>query len=403
MEDEVSLGQKAFELQDRKETLSTVYDDIKNETKLLKDEDPLVPTGSAATNPRSIHYKPKTEAEKTSFNNLITEELALRGLPLTGRSKARKARLRRMLETEQSIRKLLNQLEHGKDQDSALFLLLQAIPCILHMENHVALKIFCMLLILGLSNAKAGIIFTDVTSESERILRFIDEVSSVVNRVILGDDRNPANWRVPIDNENMRNQMKEIGDITMSNVKTRQVMENLKEMIEICIPQQEQKDDWYYILPQINRAFVISRKKEDFTDADIVEFQKNVDEFFQVWVRMFGKGAITNYIHMLSAGHVSQYMTKWRNLFRYSQQGWESLNSLLKTFYFCRTQRGGTTGRGKGDKTKLLPIGRWLQRRLLWLCGHDRESIKSFLEENEIDATGLLVGGDDKLDLSKVL
>ena len=73
-------------------------------------------------------------------------------------------------------------------------------------------------------------------SEMEWVTHFIEGVSSMVNWVILGDERNPANWRVPIDNENKRNHLKEIGDIMMSNVKTQKVMENLKEIIEVCIP-----------------------------------------------------------------------------------------------------------------------------------------------------------------------
>ena len=85
---------------------------------------------------------------------------------------------------------------------------------------------------------------------------------------------------------------------------------------------------------------------------------------------------------MMSSGHLSMYLRRWKNLYRHSQQGWEAFNSLLKTFYFRRTQRGGTSNAGKGRKSRLLPIGRWLQRRVIWLCGYDGEYIESWINDN---------------------
>jgi hypothetical protein len=43
---------------------------------------------------------------------------------------------------------------------------------------------------------------------------------------------------------------------------------------------------------------------------------------------------VTNYIHMIGSGHVAVYLYKWKNLYQYLQQGWEAINSLIKTFFF---------------------------------------------------------------------
>ena len=91
--------------------------------------------------------------------------------------------------------------------------------------------------------------------------------------------------------------------------------------------------------------------------------------------------------------HFAYYLKEWKNLYRYSQQGWESLNSLIKSFYFHRTQRGGhgATVRlqtiddmsdvvlnsddfedgFKSHKSRAKSIAKWLQRRLIWLS-YDR-------------------------------
>jgi hypothetical protein len=47
------------------------------------------------------------------------------------------------------------------------------------------------------------------------------------------------------------------------------------------------------------------RPKEDFDTEAIVRFQQDADKFFQTWVTLHGIEGITNYIHMLSSGHMS--------------------------------------------------------------------------------------------------
>ena len=87
--------------------------------------------------------------------------------------------------------------------------------------------------------------------------------------------------------------------------------------------------------------------------------------FFQLWVNLHQHEGVTNYIHVLGAGHVKEYMREWGSLNKFSQQGWESLNALIKAFFFRRTNRGGGN---QNEKSKLVPIAKLLQRRLMWLC-----------------------------------
>ena len=77
--------------------------------------------------------------------------------------------------------------------------------------------------------------------------------------------------------------------------------------------------------------------------------------FFQLWVQLHGRDGVTNYVHMIGSGHMLEYMKRWGNLTKYSQQGWEALNKLIKLFFFQRTNKGG--GCSSGAKSKLIPIG----------------------------------------------
>jgi len=82
---------------------------------------------------------------------------------------------------------------------------------------------------------------------------------------------------------------------------------------------------------------------------------------------------------MIGAGHMSDYLLTSRNLYRHSQQGWENLNHLLKTFFFRCTARGGAGNAGLGSKNRLLPIAKWLQRRLVFSCGFQHEDILKYI------------------------
>ena len=95
-----------------------------------------------------------------------------------------------------------------------------------------------------------------------------------------------------------------------------------------------------------------------------------------------GVEGMTNYIHLLGAGHDSYYLKKYRNLYRYSNQSWERLNKRVKRFYLQRTQRGGH-GKfaGKDDTNALVcqhtkPIARWLQRVIMWNTGLGEKHFK---------------------------
>jgi hypothetical protein len=52
---------------------------------------------------------------------------------------------------------------------------------------------------------------------------------------------------------------------------------------------------------------VLLRKRDDFTNDQIADYQYHADVFFQAWVNLWQKEGITNYIHMIGAGHVAEY------------------------------------------------------------------------------------------------
>ncbi len=128
------------------------------------------------------------------------------------------------------------------------------------------------------------------------------------------------------------------------------------------------KIKWYYCIPHYRDGFEIPCKKKEYSDEEIKKYQCHIDSWFQVWIELHGLSGCTNYTHMLSSGHLSDYMHKWQNMYHFSQQGLENFNHMFSTVYFRWTNHGGKRHAGI-VKSILLGIGRWLQCRFLWMTG----------------------------------
>jgi hypothetical protein len=103
----------------------------------------------------------------------------------------------------------------------------------------------------------------------------------------------------------------------------------------------------------------------DNSDDTIEWFQTEADHFMGEWADLYRLAGISNFIHMFTSGHFMWFI-EYQHLHQLSQQGFESLNTLLNSFFFRQMQWGGFTAMHK-TKSKMLLVSHWLQRRLLWL------------------------------------
>ena len=330
---------------------------------------------SSLNDSNSIHFSSASPTERQSLSRLLTNKLILQGLDVDGTLETRRERLRAALKNEAMIARLSKEIAHGDVKDGAYFLLMQTLPCVLHMENRNGIKILSMVLVEGLSNAKKKLLYTEVSAEGARVTRFVSEMEYLINSSILGSEDDPCQWMCPFDFKK-----KELGPITMDNVRTRRIIDNLDTMVDACVTNPNRKVMWMTVLNNYRIAMVLLRKKDDFTNEMIASYQCHADKFFQAWVGLWQKEGITNYIHMIGSGHIADYLFKWKNLYRFSQQGWEAMNSLIKTFFFRRTSHGGGVRGGK--KSRLIPIARWLQQRMVFLCRVNEQVIRQYIEDH---------------------
>jgi hypothetical protein len=350
---------------------------------------------SCHNNPKSVYYTPTTLEQILEYDGRVTDELILREVNFTACTSwtDRCDLLREQLELEEHLQLLLKQIDRLENHEVlAVFAILRVIPCILHGENRVGLKLFTQLLRQGLSNAKDGKTFPNETSITRRVNLFLDSLQLTVNTQMLGRVLEPTEWKIPLSEDN-----KEIGTLTMSNGRMRSIIDKFELLLPICLVEADQIASWNKCIHHYRIGMQLLRQKEDFEDEEIPKVQYELDLFFREYVRMFGGKGVTNYIHLLGSGHMVEHLRAVKNLYRHSQQGWEHLNHLIKTFFFRRTSRGGAMGNTPdAKKSRLIPIGRWLQRRLIFLCGYTDEQIcaavtnRGELEEEEVEEDDLL-------------
>jgi hypothetical protein len=359
---------------------------------------------------QSIHFDFESSTswtDKGKFNRSLRHDLELRGLDGTnGSVRSRIECLRKVLIQEWRYHDVRRQLDQGLvGRADALFLLMNAPICILHLEMRVSIKCIQMAVEEGWENVNEGTSTTTAPAgerhNNPAWVVYLENVQRVINCEILGTFDNPGQWKVPLSEDR-----KKIAPISFTNVKLRQIIEGYDKLVRVCINNEDgRRERWIdcvqgHFIPLME----LLRSRVDLTSEQITEYQRHCDLFFNQWVSIHGISGVTNYIHFLGTGHGAEYLHEWGNMYQHSQQGWEAFNSLLKTFYFRRTQRGGYN---KGNKTNLKPIAKWLQRRMVWMEGEvtyaemvsfAKQSVSTREEqeeeEDEFDIHDRVGGGD---------
>jgi len=226
---------------------------------------------------------------------------------------------------------ILSKVLAATSLEEAMVKLEKAIPCLLHLENRSSEAIISRLVHRG----------WELREDSpEAIKQFIASVETLINERLFGSTECKSSWKFPLEDDGT------MGDFKFANWRARRIMLHYNDLIEICLPDNEraeERNSWssvatlyrdcimvcvFYLfsLYAYLFKFLIANSKVllfyyfDFSDAQIDAFQNIADDFFAAWLGLLGYDGITNYIHMLGAGHIRYFLIKWRNLNRFSNQ-----------------------------------------------------------------------------------
>ena len=336
------------------------------------------------TNPNHIEFEPTNERDSDNFKALLTKELKLR-LTREGRIAAlsldlegRRHRLMELITDEKLVLAAKETTERVESvHDIATKLLCeQAIPCILHAEMRVNEKLFYTLLSMALDRYPEG--------QAKKKRMMIDRVEVCMKTIVLGHEElgKGAQWKFPLKKGG-----KEVESRSLTGVQSRKCVLGMKTLATLIFAQELDQNSmnktstrrknekllngWTKLLDTFLEMMDLAKQHDDLSSTDLDKIHILSQAFMASWIDLGPNQAVSNYIHMFGASHMTYFLKRYGNLYRFSQQGWEALNQKLKHFYFHNTNHGGCTGNTgnmlRGDHVR--PLMRMCQRFIMWRLG----------------------------------
>ena len=230
-------------------------------------------------------------------------------------------------------------------------------PCTLHAKMRLTERMIKMLILAGMRLAMPA----------KKFKEFCEKVEEVVNTNILrrAHVKSPAGkWRVPLDKKDT----KKLGDVKLSGHRANLFLAGFDALVEVCCEGYDTEfiAEWKDCCSLFREVMQVMDCKLEFRPQDVDAFQLLADEFCDVYCGLTGRDGMTNYFHILRAGHFSYFLEKYGNLYLLSQQGWENVNSRWKRTFHNNTQKGG----GWGGSSKLGPVMYTMARSMLWRHGY---------------------------------
>ena len=301
--------------------------------------------------------------------NIVEEDLRLRNIPHAAmQANEKRHTLEQLLREEEEFLKLQMYLRddrfHELEKDPSLRgqlhkTILDMLHCPMR-TNEKVLTLLYELVLQGAHKAQASTIFDELTPIIRRLgslgdlwtHKFEDDSTKVLQK-----------FKLPYD------QSRKIFAVSQ--------LPGLREAVYVAIPPLEKqlRQDWMDFLHEYVHINALLHSTNDYSTADMDRLEKHIDVCFNLLVSRIGgaERGVTNYFHYMGSGHLMWLVRRYGNLWRFCNEGVESLNSVVSKRYNQFNNKGGNKQAHQGGpKRKCLPfecIGRWLGRLSCWHTG----------------------------------
>jgi hypothetical protein len=134
----------------------------------------------------------------------------------------------------------------------------------------------------------------------------------------------------------------------------------LLELIPKLITKPESKcRKWVLAFDGISEIMTTFGQHADFSDVEINALDARIDKKFVDWIKLPGQEGMMSYPHAICSGRVIAYRSRWKKLYRFSNQGEEYQNVSIRYAYHHRSQHCGSSGKYGGRGSKVKPIRMW--------------------------------------------
>ena len=114
-----------------------------------------------------------------------------------------------------------------------------------------------------------------------------------------------------------------INTVSLSNQRTRTCARKIGMLFDMIFRHHNnnnlKRSEFYeYVLALYPQNMITLRKRSNMSSHEIITLQQMIDVWYDKWIGLIGCDRMTNYVHMLGASHVTYYLRKKHNLYRYS-------------------------------------------------------------------------------------
>lgn len=280
--------------------------------------------------------------------------------------------------------------EYNSDLDPILLITALAILCLLHMEMRVGEKLISLLLndcfrgkiteIQG--NAKIETITLIINGALDgSIVQIDDDNGDKLDLKLEFDDRKASGNHFRIYDENKTIHFK------ISCVRQRKVREVIRLIIDKVFEDQNDpaslflKKNYIDLFNVFDTLMLVYRQETNFTDEEILNAHHISNRFGHMYILMFTKAKVTNYIHDIIAGHCTFFLQTYKNLYRFAQIGFECGIGLFRNNVNKRQRSGFNIAKQTGDY--MMRIAAYRQSSIQDSEGEESQILKIYYEAGE--------------------
>ena len=152
-------------------------------------------------------------------------------------------------------------------------------------------------------------------------------------------------------------------------------LEGLTRAVYIAIPESKPylRAGWVAFLTEYVNAIEILTKSEEYKPGEVDILEGYIERAYKHLLQIAGIEGLTNYFHYFGSGHIVWLTRTYGNLWRYRNEGVESMNGVLSLRYNKFNNRGGNKGSnldGNNEKCDAFEVlGSWMARLIMWQLG----------------------------------
>ena len=110
-------------------------------------------------------------------------------------------------------------------------------------------------------------------------------------------------------------------------------------LFPVCLARYEDsvKEKWIQAMKDYREMHAKLGARTEFLFDEVCSYQLSADKFLANYNHLTGRDGMTHYMHLHKAGHWAYFLLRYGNVYKYSQQGYETVNEVMRREFDTNT------------------------------------------------------------------